>query len=104
MSTKFFIGICLKRYPYLTKSLNVLESKIDAIYKKFEYDKSLLSDFELRKIKEDQLQKTFMENVEKMDNFKFDSEVMTTKENIDIWTKAYQQLDFKKQSSLIIIN
>lgn len=97
-SANIFTGICIKRYPYLIKPLNTLEAKMDEYNRKFEFEKSVLSDFEIRKLKEDEAQRTFMEASSKdKDNIKLDADIVTTKEKLNTWTTNHQQLNFENQ-------
>ena len=87
-----------KNFPYLLSPLTSLEAEIEAFNKKREFEKSVMSNFELKKARKDKTQKEFMESAQKgKDKLKLESEIINVKEKLDIWLK-HKKLNFENQS------
>ena len=90
VSSKILTGLYIKRFPYLLPPLTSLEAEIEAFNKKREFEKSVMSDFELKK---DKTQKEFMESAQKAKD-KLKLEIINVKEKLDIWLK-YKKVNLK---------
>jgi len=92
-----FAGVLVERLPIIAKNLNKLETEYQQLLDQIEYEKSCLSDFEIRHIRDVKV----AEKIKKADG-KFDVDAVasqTAQDNADAWKKELAKFQFAPRTT-----